>query len=268
VLILSNNEKSLTTLRTPLRALAFLEAVAQAPRPPKLKDVISQLGLNITTGYHILNTLQQAGYLVRDADATLRIGGRVGILYQGLLRHLDLGRDLHPIVAQLAQATEETAYLCSLSSSGVVVHTLVEGTQAVRVSALYVGFSGSEHIRASGKAVLAFMPAPERAALLTQCMAEMTVREQAVRLATLNSEFGRIRADGWALDDQQFQDSVCCVAAPYFSSDGKVSGSIAVSVPAARFRDTRAEYVEQVQRASRQICEALGYQEPVPGFLT
>jgi DNA-binding IclR family transcriptional regulator len=265
VTVTSDNAKKPTTLQTAERALAFLEIVAQAVRPPKLKEVTAQLGLNVTTGYHMLNTLQRAGYLTREPDGTLRIGGRAAVLYQGLLRHFVLGRDLHPIVEQLSLQTHETAYLSSLSGEGVVVQALVEGTQAVRVTALYVGFSGDEHIRASGKAVLAFMPDIDRTALLIHSMGELTVREHVGLMDQLDSELAEVREQGWALDDRQFQDSVCCVAAPFFTSDGTVSGSIAVSLPADRFPQSKPEVVSAVRAAGRRISETLGYQGGSPG---
>ena len=78
----SDNEKAPTTLQTVKRALAFLEAVAEARQPPRLRDVAQTLGINVTSSYHLLNTLQLAGYVTRDPDGTFRIGGRAAILYE------------------------------------------------------------------------------------------------------------------------------------------------------------------------------------------
>jgi DNA-binding IclR family transcriptional regulator len=167
---LSDNEKTPTTLQTVERALAFLETVAQARRPPRLKEVAEALGINVTTSYHLLNTLQMAGYLTRDSDGSLRIGGRTAILYQGLVRNFALGRELTPVIEELSGSTGETAYIAALNREKVIIQAVVEGDQAVRVTGLYVGFSGSEHIRASGKAVLAHLPDEQRNAALRHCM--------------------------------------------------------------------------------------------------
>jgi IclR family transcriptional regulator, acetate operon repressor len=248
---LSDNEKPPTTLQTVERALAFLEAVAQARRPPRLKEVAEALGINVTTSYHLLNTLQLAGYLTRDSDGTLRIGGRTAILYQGMVRNFALGRELMPVIAELSADTGETSYIAALTREKVIIQALVEGDQAVRVTGLYVGFSGSEHIRASGKAVLAYLPDQQCSTVLRHCLPGASARE----LESVIEELRKVREQGWALDDGQFQEGVCCIAAPFFRSGSCVTGSIAVSVPAARFSAAREHITGAVLSAALRATQ-------------
>jgi IclR family transcriptional regulator, acetate operon repressor len=251
----SDNDKTRTTLRTAERALAFLQAVAEAPRPPRLKDVTATIGVNITTGYHLLNTLQQAGYLTKESDGTLRIGWQVEILHQGMLRHFVLGRDLHPVIEELAARTGETAYVAGLSKDGVVIQALVEASQAVRVTGHHVGFSGAEHIRASGKAVLAHLDDHSRDRILARCMGDAPPKAR----QAVFSELASVRQQGWALDEGEYQEGVCCAATAFFRSGGVVAGSITVSAPATRFSTARDFIVEAVQAAARQASARLGH---------
>lgn len=258
----SETEKSPTTLQTVERALSFLETVAEAQRAPRVKEVASELGLNVTTCYHLLKTLQRRGYITRESDGTLRVGGRVAHLYQGMLRRFALGRDLHDIVQQVSVATGETAYLSAYSGDAVVIQSVVEATQAVRVTGLNVGYSGSEHVRASGKAVLAFLPHEKRAAMLNHSMGDSTVREYADTTARLDTEFEQIRRQGWAKDEEQFDNGVCCLAAPYFTADGSVLGSIALSAPSTRFHEAKDKLTEAICEAGWEISAYLGYHTP------
>jgi IclR family transcriptional regulator, acetate operon repressor len=249
----SDSEKPPTTLQTVERALAFLEAVAEARRPPRLKEVAQSLGINVTTSYHLLNTLQLAGYLTRASDGTLRIGGRIAILYQGLVRNFALERELMPVVAELSGSTGETAYIATLNRDKVIIQALVEGDQAVRVTGLYVGFSGSEHIRASGKAVLAHLPDQQRNAVLRQCLPDASAGE----LNSVIQELHDIRELGCAQDDGRFQEGVRCIAAPFFRPDGSVVGSVAVSVPAARFVVAQERIIDAVLRSALQASRLI-----------
>ena len=251
----SDNEKAPTTLQTVERALAFLEIVAQSRRPPRLKEVAQALGINVTTSYHLLNTLQLAGYLTREGDGTLRIGSRAAIVYQGLVRNFALGRELMPVIEELSASTGETAYIAGLNREKVIIQALVEGDQAVRVTGLYVGFSGSEHIRASGKAVLAHLPDGPRDAAVSQCLPGAS----AAALRAAIKELENVRQQGWALDDGSFQDGVCCIAAPFFRSGGAVAGSVSVSVPAARFPVAREQITDAVRRSAQRASELLGH---------
>jgi IclR family acetate operon transcriptional repressor len=253
------NQNSATTLQTVERALAFLEVVAQAPSPLALRDVAGALGLKVTTSYHLLNTLRGAGYLIRDADGTLRIGARAAVLYNGLVRQLAVGEDLRPVIEKLSAETSETAYLSRLNESGVVVQMLMEGLHAVRVSGLYIGFCGAEHERASGKAVLAHMSDGDRAGLLAKSTAEMTDSARRSLLLDLDKELDLIKQRGWSLDEERFQKGVSCVAAPYFHADGKVAGSVALSVPCTRFTQAKESLTAAVVTAAMTASQPLGH---------
>ncbi len=257
----ADSEDSKTTLRTAARALSFLECIALADTPPKLKDVATELGLNITTCYHLFNTLHDVGYVTRGPDGTLRIGGRIALLYRGFVRHLRFGRDLHPIVAELSEVTRETAYLASLNGNGVIVQDVVEGSQAVRVAGLHVGYHGSEHIRASGKAVLAHLDEAAQRSILESITRGMGQKSRAQLRARLDDDLEAVRAQGWALDIREFDKGVCCIAAPFFGPGGEIAGSLAVSVPAERFEENRERTLHALKQAATKASQMLGYFE-------
>jgi DNA-binding IclR family transcriptional regulator len=246
------------TLRTVVRAFEFLEVVATSPKPVKIKEVASILKLNQTTAYHFLRTLRDVGYIDRDAGGFLRVGHRVTVLYNGMLRQQVLGLALRTVIEDLCSLTKETAYLTLRSKDGLVVETLVEGNQAVRVKGLEVGFSGAEHIRASGLAALAFMNDVDREAVLTKSLISATDDEKRDVIHNLIGEFEVIRSQGWAVDNERFEKDVCCVAAPFFRDDGTVAGSIGVSVPASRFQDTQQLIIDSVCAKSQFATKLVG----------
>ena len=246
------------TLQTVERALAFLEIVAAAEQPLKLAAVARSLGVRGPTGYHLRNTLESMGYLIVDSDGTMRLGPKTSLLFGGYMSQFAPQRDLRAAVEQLAQSTRETAYLASLSPEGVVVQTIVESTQAVRVSGLRVGTSGREHRRASGKSVLAFLAQDQKERMLHAIMTEEESADTQL-LADLEQELIEIHQLGWAIDMEQFEQSVCCIAAPFFTADGQVAGSLAVSTPSSRFEKNRDSIIKHTQAASREASTLLGY---------
>jgi IclR family acetate operon transcriptional repressor len=250
--------KPATTLQTVERALTFLEVVADSPRPLRPKDVAEHLGVPLPTSYHLLNTLLHRGYITKEADGTLSIGSRVALLHHGLLRRFAVGSASRKVVDELSISTGETSYLTGYSDEGVVIQAVREGTQAVAVTGLRIGFSGSEHVRASAKAVLAFLPKDEWTALVKRAMGRVSKAEYARVVSQLEREFVQIRRRGWAIDDEGYQDGVCCVGAPYFGADGTVLGSMALSAPIARFKLTKDTLTTAVLEASDEISELLG----------
>lgn len=247
------------TLQTVERALAVLERVAESETPLKVKDVAKALGLNVTTSYHLTNTLGQAGYLIKDESGHLRIGPRAALLYRGMILHFDPVRDLQGILNDVAQRSGETAYLTALTDKGVVVQLLAEGTHSVRVSGISVGFSGSEHQRASGRAVLAFADKPVQQRIFNEATSHLPASRRKSLLKELLPRLEAVRRDGWALDNEEFEASVCCVAAPYFSSQGAIAGSLAVSLPAERFSGGQDALVAIVRNAAATVSELYGW---------
>lgn len=225
----------------------------------RVRDVAEALGVKVTTSYHLLNTLLEVGYITRDPGGALRVGPRAVILYNGMLRQFKPDEDLGPIAERLSAQTSETAYICLATQNAVVVQKLVEGDHAVRVTGIHVGFSGSEHIRASGKAVLAHLDAPERKAVLDRSTAGLTASARRSCLAELDREMEIIRSQGFALDEEEFQVGASCVAAPYFRGEGWVVGCIAVSAPCMRFAIAKEALVAAVVSSARDASERLGY---------
>ncbi len=109
-----------------------------------------------------MRTLLARGYLERRADATLRLGAGVGTLLRSYQRGFNINDKLAGIVGDLAGATAETSFLSTLDDRNVILKVLVEGSQPLRVSGRYVGLTGNEPHRASGKAVLAHADAALR----------------------------------------------------------------------------------------------------------
>ena len=72
------------------RALDVLEAIAAAPSPLPAKAVARHLGISLGRSYHILNTLEDAGYVVRLAHGRFGLGPKVPGLYRLFHARLDL----------------------------------------------------------------------------------------------------------------------------------------------------------------------------------
>ena len=107
--------------------------------------------------------------------------------------------------------------------------------------------------------MLAHLPTSLRAPVVHRNMLELAPERRAEVERALDDELDGVRRDGFALDDQTYTPGVYCVAAPYFSADGTVGGSVAVSVPAVRFPKRRKLIISAVLEAARSCSELMGY---------
>lgn len=245
------------TLQTVERAIAFLEYVALAAKPPSVRDVSDDLKLNITTCYHLLRTLVALDYVRRREDGTLELGDRVSIIARNFRKTKSVEQDLADIVHAMASATLETSFLSLRDGDSVVLKVLAEGSHRLRVAGLYVGLKGEEFRRASGKAVMAFLGDEARAAMLEASLAGVPdARRKAIR-RTLEKELPLIRARGWSVDEGESEDGITAIGAPIFDGSGAVFGALGVIVPTFRLEKARDIFMDAVLGAAADATARL-----------
>lgn len=247
-----------TTLQTVDRALTFMETVATSPTPLSIRDIAKQLEVNLTTCYHLFNTLSARGYVERNPDLTLRIGRQIAGLYDGYQRGFSTQQQMNDFVLALARDTLETAWLSSLVIDSVVLTAFADGPQAVRATGLHVGLSGLEHARSSGRAVLAYLNEERRERVLEKALSNIPPSQHPAIIARLGEDLQQIRERGWAVDDQEYSPGIMGIAAPYFSAGGDVLGAVGVWAPAPRARDGFDRLVEQVRKAGEEATAVFG----------
>jgi DNA-binding IclR family transcriptional regulator len=125
-----------------------------------------------------------------------------------------------------------------------------------------LGSSALAHTTGSGKAMLAFHP-PETIADLfprTREPFERLTPRTHTTLASLREEFGRIRRRGYALDDEEHEEGVSCVAAPVFDATARAFAAISISAPTSRIvhADT-GELGRLLRRHAGEVSGALGF---------
>lgn len=246
-----------TKLRTVQRALEVLEIVASSRERLQVRAVSTALNHNLSSTYHIVNTLLAEGYLERRSDGTLGIGGKIGMLNDALVRGHSLLDVARPIVEELASVTGETVYLTRFSGRAAVIQLVIESDHSLRVSGLAVGYSGNEDRRASGRAVLAHVEPDRLTETLTTIVGQADPEHLDERISYAQRAIAAVRSAGFAFDDEEFEPGVSCVAAAYFGPNGAVAGSVALSAPSIRASKMTGEFKDEVIRAADRITDAL-----------
>lgn len=245
------------TLQTVERALTFLEFVASSPKPPSVQEVSVGLGLNITTCYHLMRTLFARDYIVRMTDGKLAIGNAVGSLYRSYRMRLSVDAEIAEIVRRLAEATSETAFFSAPEGNSVVLKVLVEGTRQLRVGGLFVGTTGNEHVRASGRAILAHLPTARRLAMIEKCFAGLEEPALSQAVAHLVGELNVTAERGWSSDAGETELGISAIACPIFDGWAKIYGAVGVVVPNVRMERSRYALLEKVKQMAAETEELL-----------
>lgn len=255
---LLGSERKADTSSTTFKALRVLEVVAASAHPMSLSDVAESVGFDKSTAYRMLNTLVEAGYIVRDDTAKrYHLSYKVVHLSRNLLAENEVLRLSRQMLDRITAETSETTHLCVLDGHQTVLIQKVKGTQLVAVD-FQIGDRSPLHCTSIGKALLAFQDVrfiEEVIAAGLPKMASNTITNP----EAFRRELHRVRAQGYAIDDHEFSDSMRCIAAPVFGQDGQVQMGISLSGPDTRYTLEKLEELKgPLLQAAWDLSKRLG----------
>ncbi|MGB2712412.1 MAG: IclR family transcriptional regulator [Conexibacter sp.] len=247
-------------MQSVVRSFDLLEAVA-AGDEVGLVDLANRTGLQPSTTHRLLATLIACGYVVQNPQTSrYRLSHKVMELAGGPEHRIErLRTAVRPHLVTIRDATDETTNLCVLDRFTVVYIDQAESGHAVRMLT-EIGRRVPAHACGAGKVLLAHQPSDQIAALAAQEPFVPLTPHTLTTAAELATELQRARTRGYAIDREEFEDGVACVAAPIFGPGGEPVAAISVSGPAARLmRADLAELGELVVTHVRAISEELGH---------
>jgi DNA-binding IclR family transcriptional regulator len=240
------------------RGLDLLELLSERDEV-KLAELPELLGTSRATGFRLLATLQERGYVVHNKSARSYSLGAAAAGLGSRSRATALLDAADPELQRLRDTTGETANLAILQGSRLTYLRILDGRYSLRMSGV-VGEDAPIHATALGKAVLAALPDERHARLLGEEPYEAYTERTPTSLAALRREVSRAREAGFAIDDEAMDSGAVCFGAAIRLASGEPVGGLSVSGAAARLKpDTRTEVGEATAAAARRVGEALSW---------
>ncbi len=240
--------------QTLIRGLTLLERVADGVQD--LEGLAQSLGLRRSTTHRILTAMVRAGYLRHEPRKGYRLGPkliRLGFRAYGQLHLPALAR---PYLEALRDATQETVHLAVLEGKEVVYIDKVPGLRELQLAS-QIGAHFPAQTTALGKALLACLPPSEWPARFVPGL-RRTPRS-IDRLEDFLRELERTRARGYALDLEENELGVRCVAAPILNGNGEAVAALSVSTAAVYLGEERIpEVAHLVRETAERISRELG----------
>jgi IclR family acetate operon transcriptional repressor len=245
------------------RALDLLEALVAAEGEVAITALASRTGLHVSTVHRLLATLLRRGY-VRQNPETSRyyVGAKLATLSEGRSRFGELRLRARPLLRSLTEATRETANLVVLDDLQAVYIETMPSPQVVRLFTT-VGNRTPLHATGAGKALLANLPSARREALLERLDLRGYTARTIVDRAAQRRTHTQVRERGYALDDEEYDEGVRCVAVAVLAAAGRESpapvAALSISAPASRLTRQRcAELAPMLRRAAGELADELG----------
>jgi DNA-binding IclR family transcriptional regulator len=239
--------------------LAVLRLLAGATAPLSAGVIARELGLPRSTTYRLLGVLADAGFVTHfPEDRAYGLGVATFEVGTAFLRQDRLERLGRPVLARLAASTRSTAHL-GVQLGREVLYLLKEQPPRPLALVTEVGVRLPAHLTASGRALLAALPAVEFRAIYPDSAALASRTEAGPRtVAELRAMVSAERAAGISVEDGHVSAGIASLAVAARDRAGRPLAAIGVSLPSDQLADRRDALTTAIERARRALTRRLG----------
>ena len=242
------------------RVFLIIELLSEHPRGISLTEICSATSLPKGTVSRFLASLITHGYAMQEPDTkryrlTMRmfeIGSRVA----GSTNILSVAR---PYLEYLSNVSGEAVHLVSRVKDEVVYLYKEEASNSIVRMSSFVGLRNPMYCTGVGKSILAFLPDDEMLAIWSRTKPIRFTASTITTLEAMRQEIQKIRQQGYAIDDEEHELGVRCIAAPILDFSGAPVAAISLSAPVTRLNDAGIQkYAPMVMEAASNISRYFG----------
>jgi DNA-binding IclR family transcriptional regulator len=232
------------------RAFAILEFLDGSRRGWNISELSRKLRIPKSTTHVIVLTLERLGYLTLDTRTReYSLGLKVSGLGRGLMKSLSLpDRALRPM-QWLVEVTRCTSQLAVLADDQAMYIQKVEGPGLIQFDS-YVGKRTNLHCTGVGKVLLAFASEQKQEHILNRKSFAHYTNRTITSPNLLRKELMKVRQRGYAVDDEEEELEVRCVAAPVFNQSGEFMAGLAIAGTVGQIRE------ENIEELARYVIQA------------
>lgn len=247
-----------------LRGLQLVEILSNFPNGCPLAKLSELAGLNKSTTHRLLQGLESAGYVTRaPSPGSYRLTTKFVAIGQKTLSSLNIIHVAAPHLEALNLDVGETINFSTREDDHAIMIYKLEPTVGMIRTRTYIGQHLPLFCSAMGKIFLAH-DKPANFEAYWQSHRSGIVKLTAntiVDHADMLHELAAIRADNYALDREENELGVSCVAAPVFDIQGRVPYAASISLSTARLEKIGlASLLSPLKETARRISAELGAQ--------
>lgn len=255
---MENNEPVKNPIQVADKLFSILETLAYQG-PMGLQDLSVYCKINKSTTHRTLNSLLYMGYVKQDSTTLkYRLSFKIWELASQLTSKLDIIEITRPVIKELVLKISETVHLvCRDGNNAVYIDKVESYSNTIRMASK-VGSSIPLYCSAVGKALLAGMSDTEIAHIWNMSELSTHTEHTIIDFSTFMDEIEVIRKLGYALDNEENEKGVRCIAVALSTQTSRPTYAFSISAPIDRMSDLRiSELAPEVLLAKQQMQERL-----------
>jgi DNA-binding IclR family transcriptional regulator len=242
------------------RAVSILECFGDSTDELKLSEIVEGMQLSKSTVYGLVNTLVTKGLLEQNPQTKgYRLGIKLFELGNLVKEKMDLRTDAKPFCVELSQKYNCTVHLAALFESEVIYIDKVDYPGSM-IFYSRIGKRAPLYCTGVGKAILAYLPKDTIRKYIKEHKLQsftnytITDQEQLIKELTL------INKRGYAVDNEEIEFGLRCIAVPIFNYKNVPIAAVSISAPTARLPVENTEKIAgDVRFYGEQISKRFGF---------
>lgn len=244
------------TIQSVQRALRILDLFAEADELG-ISEISEIMMISKSTIFGLVNTLVQCGYLEQNAEnKKYRLGVKLFEMGSLVLDRMDLRGIAKPFCEKLSNKYNSTVHLAEWLGDEMLYIDKVDSPDAI-VHYSRMGKRAPLYCTGVGKAILALLPEEEVDAYLQETEMTPHTAHTITSPQKLKEELKATKKRGYAIDNQEMQDGLVCVAAVIFNHLNHPVASVSLSIPTSQLA---ADVENAAQKDILQVAEAISRQ--------
>lgn len=237
------------------KSMRILEAVAAPGGPHRLTDVMAAAAVPKSSTFRILASLIEQGFVRSEGESRYGVGPRLRALSALVSGGEPAG--IEHILRELQEATGQAVHLALHSGETITYIRKLESAQPFR-TASRIGMRMPLHTTAIGKSILAHLPGAEVRELVSAAGLPRRTPHTLTTPGALEAELEAVRAQGFAVDDEENEATIRCIGAAILGPQGRPIGGVSITTVTFLVSRTEIEaYVPALLAATRALAPLL-----------
>lgn len=258
----SNMAQTDGAVNSVIRAMSILDILGKYERELGITEIGEELCLHKSTVYRLISTLEKRGYIKQNLrTGKYFLGLHLMELGMAVLNQLDLRRVASPYLNELREKTDEVVHLGILDQDQIVYIDKIDIERPLTMGSK-IGGRSPGYCTGLGKVLLANLPQDKLEKMFMDTKLYRFTPNTITDYNLLLEHFARIREQGYAIDDEEHELGIRCLAAPIKDYRGEVIAAISVSGPTLRMTREKVDLIGPIITAmGEKISKSLGYSE-------
>jgi DNA-binding IclR family transcriptional regulator len=232
------------------RALTILELLAGKSHGMSTSDLSRRIRIPKSSTSYLLRTLVARGYVSRDVETGYHtLGIRLLSLGGQAMQGLELRDIAIPHLRHIVERTNLDTHLAILDHGDAVYVERIESPGFIKM-ATWIGRRMVPHVTGVGKALICCHDRAAVEEIIAIHPLKPITRNTITTLPRLMAELTKTRERGYAIDDEEHEARVRCIAAPVFAATGEVVAAIGVSGTAGQISDDAMPKIGNLVRST------------------